>query len=61
MPGINLAKEGLNLIDHFELAYPVKVKRLQANLSAGWMTFSFDDGEYRYTVSLRARSREASP
>lgn len=57
--GINLAKELLNLMDHFELAYNAKPVLLQASPSAGWAACSFDAAGRRYSVSLRKKRREA--
>ena len=53
--GINLAKELLDLMDHFELAYSAKPRLLLANPAAGWASCSFDVAGRRYSVSLRER------
>ena len=54
-PGINLARELLDQMDHFTAAYAAKPGRLQADESAGWATGSFDAGGSRYSISLRRR------
>ena len=53
--GINLVRELLNLVDHFEVAYSAKARLLQANPSAGWASCSFDAAGRRYSVSLREK------
>ena len=58
-PDISPAKEILDLMDHFELAYSAKAGRLQANLSAGWAACTFMAGGYRYTVSLRRKKAKS--
>lgn len=58
--GINLAKELLDLMDHFELAYNAKPVLLQASPSTGWAACSFDADGRRYFVNLRAKRREAA-
>ncbi len=60
VPGINLAKELLDLMDHFELAYNAKPVLLQAAPSAEWAARSFDADGRRYFVNLRAKRREAA-
>lgn len=54
-PGINLARELLDQMDHFTAAYAAKPGRLQADESAGWATGSFEAGGSRYSISLRRR------
>ena len=54
-PGINLARELLDQMDHFTAAYAAKPGRLQADESAGWATCSFEVGSSRYSISLRRR------
>lgn len=54
-PGINLARELLDQMDHFTAAYAAKPGRLQADESAGWATCSFEVGGSRYSISLRRR------
>ncbi|MCI1956132.1 MAG: hypothetical protein LKJ21_07140 [Oscillospiraceae bacterium] len=54
---VDMAKELLGLMSHFETVYSAKPVLLQAAPTAGWATCSFEVGGRRYFVSLRERRK----
>lgn len=53
--GIDLAREQLDLIDHFKLAHNAQIRLIQASPLDGWTSCNFEAYGVQYTFSLRKR------